>query len=342
VQVPASRGPLSARVRARLLGGPEPADAEAQPTGRPDPDVVLDEDRQATLWMLYELHYRGFEGVDERLEWDPGLLGLRRGLEAELEGALVERTAPLVTRFLAGSGDLVADFFDVVAETGTGGLTRYVATRATVGEVFELLVHRSVYQLKEADPHAWAVPRLTGEAEAALLDILHDEYGAGRADRLHARLFAQTLQSCGLDPSYGAYVDRVPAEVLAVSNAMSLLGLHRRLVPAAMGHLAAFEATSSLPARRVARGMRRLGLPEAAVAYFDEHVLADAVHEQVALRWLCGSLVREDPRLLWTVAFGAATCLHLDDLAGSRLLRRWTSPSASAGGTGRTGSRRPA
>ena len=35
---------------------------------------------------------------------------------------------------------------------------------------------------------------------------------------------------------------------------------HRRLVPAALGHLAAFEVTSAVPSRRVVRGMERLGI----------------------------------------------------------------------------------
>jgi hypothetical protein len=59
------------------------------------------------------------------------------------------------------------------------------------------------------------------------------------------------------------------------------------------------------------------------VDYFDEHVEADAVHEQVALREVCGQLLEADPALAWTVAFGAATCLCLDDLTGSHLVERW-------------------
>ena len=35
---------------------------------------------------MYELHYRGFEGVDERWEWEPSLLALRSVLEDIFEG----------------------------------------------------------------------------------------------------------------------------------------------------------------------------------------------------------------------------------------------------------------
>ena len=62
-----------------------------------------------------------------------------------------------------------------------------------------------------------------------------------------------------------------------------------------MGHLAVFEASSSVPSRKIAGGIERLGLPTAAAAYFLEHVEADAVHEHVAAHDICGSMVAADP-----------------------------------------------
>jgi carboxylate-amine ligase len=69
---------------------------------------------------------------------------------------------------------------------------------------------------------------------------------------------------------------------------MSRCGLHRRLRGAIVGHLAVFEMTSSVPNRRYATGLRRLGLGEDATTFFDVHVLADAVHESVAAVDLAG------------------------------------------------------
>ena len=37
---------------------------------------MTDEDLQLTLAICYELHYRGFDGVDDAWEWDPELLSL--------------------------------------------------------------------------------------------------------------------------------------------------------------------------------------------------------------------------------------------------------------------------
>ena len=85
-----------------------------------------------------------------------------------------------------------------------------------------------MYQLKEADPHTWAIPRLTGRAKAALVEIQADEYGGGRPERMHSALFARTMRGLGLNDSYGGYVDAVPAISLASVNMMSLFGLNRQ------------------------------------------------------------------------------------------------------------------
>ena len=76
---------------------------------------------------------------------------------------------------------------------------------------------------------------------------------------------------------------------------MSLFGLHRRWRGAALGHLACVEMTSSEPSRRYSAGLRRLGFDERTTVFYDEHVEADAVHEQIASVDMCGSLVAEEP-----------------------------------------------
>ena len=45
-----------------------------RPAFRPCPpvaDPLSDDDAALALYVLYELHYRGFEGVDEGWEWEP-------------------------------------------------------------------------------------------------------------------------------------------------------------------------------------------------------------------------------------------------------------------------------
>jgi hypothetical protein len=202
-------------------------------------------------------------------------------------------------------------------------MSKILERRATVGQWREFLVHRGTYQLKEADPYAFAIPRVGGRAKVALAEIEADEFGGGRPERMHAALFAQTMREFGLDATIGSTVDHVPAITLAHSNAMSLFGLHRRLRGAAVGHLAALEMTSAVPNRRYANGLRRLGFGEAAWDYFDEHVEADAVHEQIAAHDLAGGLVDAEPELAPVLLFGARVALALDALVSGHMLACW-------------------
>src|SRR4051812_50229072 len=45
----------------------------------PEEPVLTDRDVQLGLWMLYELSYRGFDDVDPAAEWEPAVVGIRRG-----------------------------------------------------------------------------------------------------------------------------------------------------------------------------------------------------------------------------------------------------------------------
>jgi hypothetical protein len=145
---------------------------------------------------------------------------------------------------------------------------------------------------------------------------------------MHSELFAATMRGLGLEPRYGGYLDQVPAITLASVNLMSLFGLHRRLRGAIVGHLAAFEMTSSTPNRFYGNGFRRLGHPEL-TGYFDEHVEADAVHEQIAARDLAGGLVEDEPETVDDVMFGAAAALAMDGWVTEHVLSAWRSGRSS-------------
>jgi hypothetical protein len=284
--------------------------------------IVHDRDCQLALWTIYELSYRGFADVDPDLEWDVEVVGLRRTLETRFERELRSATRTRVTSQLDQEGNIGDIVLGMAADDQGPRLSSYLRRQATADQMREYLRERSVQQLKESDPQAFLLPRMSGAAKVALAEVQYDEFGAGRPEALHQALFAQTLAAVGLDPAYGAYVDQVSALSLASANVMSLFALNRRLVPVGVGHFAAFEASSSTPSRRIAAGLERLGLPDA-IPYFDEHVEADAVHEQIAARDVCGAMVAEDPGVVGEIVFGAACALHLDELFADELLGRW-------------------
>ena len=318
MRLPTPRGSLSGAVVDRLGEAADRTSATSFASCADDrADAAL------TLWMLQELHYRGFDGVDERWEWHPDTIRVRRDLEEDLEERLrAACPAPHET------DDLVGALEDVVATHDGPSLARHVQQHATRSEADLLLRQRSIYHLKEADPTAWVVPRLTTRVKAALVEIQYDEYGDGDPARLHHRLFEQGLTASGLDATYGAYVDEATTPVLEQNAAMSMFGLQRRLRGAALGHFAAFEMTSSLPSRQLAQGLDRLGYPREMVAYYEEHAEADAVHEHLAVRDVCGVLVDEEPQLAGEVLLGAWACLELEAAVAADLLTRWNAVAA--------------
>ncbi|CCW14988.1 hypothetical protein EBESD8_55590 [Rhodococcus aetherivorans] len=285
------------------------------------------EDAQLALTVLYELSYRGFDGVDAGWEWAPGPLTVRAGLE----GLFLDRLHADVP----SGNDPQRVLDDLCREPEDAwGVSHHICERGTWEQVREFFVHRSVYHLKEADPHSFAIPRLTGRAKAALVAVEFDEYGGGRADRMHSTLYFDLLAAAGLDPGYLAYLDRVPAETLATVNFMSLCGLHRAHTPKLVGLFASAEITSSPMARRMARGLERLGAPSACIHFYTEHIEADAVHEQVLRYDVVGDLVERDPRCAGDIAFGAEAMEYLEGRLAAYVLERWNDDKSSLLGAG--------
>jgi hypothetical protein len=329
MQLPEPRGRLTRAVAADLAAGAlSPATVDlAERTAAASADPLGDDDLQLALAICYELHYRGFDGVDDAWEWDPALLTLRAHLERRHTAAL---------RALVGTPQVTDEPVDrqltaLVAADDGPSLSTHLARTGTLEQWREYLAVRSVYHLKEGDPHTFAVPRLAGRAKAAMVEIQADEYGGGSAVRMHSELFAGMMRDLGLDSTYGALWDDAPAPAFASVNTMSLFGLHRRWRAAAVGHLTAVEMTSSEPSRRYSAGLRRLGFGPSTSLFYDEHVEADAVHEQLAAVDMCGSLVRAEPDLAADVLFGAACALAVDGLTARHLLDAW--------GSGRSGLR---
>jgi hypothetical protein len=322
--LPAAHGPLSTAVR-RILTTP----ASREPSGRLGASVRDSDpyglDLHLALYMCYELHYRGFASVDPGWEWNPALLGLR----AELERVFLAGVRRDVGAIEAGH-TATAEMDALVIEPRDGsGPSWYLRDSGTWEQMREYFVHRSLYHLKEADPHAFAIPRLIGTAKAAFVAIEYDEYGAGRGPRMHQQLFADLLNAADLDSTYLAYLDSVPAEALAAVNLMSLFGLHRRLRGAAVGHFASTEITSPPGSRRMVDALRRMQAPQACVAFYREHVEADAVHEHVVRNDVVGDLLAREPHLDSDVVFGIRAHAAVEDRLADVLMTAWSQGRSS-------------
>ncbi|MGH3550990.1 MAG: iron-containing redox enzyme family protein [Pseudonocardiaceae bacterium] len=314
--LPAPRGPLSSAVLAALRGTSAAPHAAEVPPGAVRQADPYGEDLQLALYSCYELHYRGFAGVSDDLEWDPGLLGLRRQLEQVFHTAL--------RADVAGGTDVAAEIGALLVEpVDAAGVSHHLRHAGQLWQLREYVVQRSLYHLKEADPQAWVIPRLSGPAKVALVSVEHDEYGSGNPDRMHARLFADMMAELGLRAEYGAYLDAAQATALAEVNFMSLCGLHRRLRGGLIGQLVTAELTSSPASDRLVRAMRRLGCGPRAIEFFAEHIEADAVHEQLIRHGVIAPLLAAEPELARDLVFGIQASTLLADRFADLLLSRW-------------------
>ncbi len=326
--LPDAAGPLSERILNYLRAEASHVDRVATEVEGLIRDVVAplgSDDLQLALYLCYELHYRSFDRVDPAWEWSPALLGARALLERAFFGAL-EDCVPNEEVDPEEVGDRL---FALEAEDQGVSLSRQLERSADMREFREFVIHRSLYQLKEADPHSWAIPRLSGAAKAALLEVQADEYGGGRPERMHSALFAKTMRALGLDARENAYLESAPGPTLATVNLMSGLGLHRDRRGAIVGHLAMFEMTSALPNRRYGNALRKLGFDAEATDFYDEHVEADAVHENIAAYDLAGGLAKSEPELAPDILFGAKAMLFLEDLFARHLLDSWDEGTTS-------------
>lgn len=292
---------------------------------QPADDPLSGDDTQLFLYLCYELHYRGLPGVDDGWEWEPTLLAARSRVEREFLASIRELTGAAV----APESSVEDQLWALTTSHSGPSLSRYMAEHGTLEQFRELATHRSAYQLKEADPHSWAIPRLDGRAKSAIVEIQNDEYGAGRPGQSHAQLFAATMVALGLDATYGALLDRIPGRTLATVNLISFFGLHRRWRGALVGHLSAFEMTSVEPMARYAAASRRLGLPPAAARFYDVHVAADAHHQEVAATGLAGGLAAAEPELAADILFGARALMAVEARFTEHVLQSWATRRSS-------------
>ena len=88
----------------------------------------------------------------------------------------------------SSSRDVTDELLGLAKEDSQPSLSRYLARHADIDEFTEFVMHRSLYTLKEADPHSFVIARLdgapktvkegVGKDEAASIKKLFEEAGA--------------------------------------------------------------------------------------------------------------------------------------------------------------------
>ena len=317
--LPWARGPLSGAVVGALQGAPG-SFGGVQMIESVDP--LTDDDFQLALYLCYEVHFRGL--ADAGWEWDLDLLGFRN----ELERAFVDRLRDESTPIRASSTAHVVSALDDLTNAGTPSpLTTFLRDEGTLEQFREFCVHRSAHQLKEADPHSFAIARLTGETKAVMATIQFDHYGAGVAARMHSALYADTMTALGLDPLYGSYVENLPGITLAAVNLISMFALHRRWRAAFVGQLAVSTVASIEPMEHCNQALVRLGIGAEGRRFYDART--DASHALATRERMVAGLIDVEPQLGSDLLFGATTIVMLEQRFRGHLLEAWSSGRSS-------------
>jgi hypothetical protein len=319
--LPWPRGPLSASVIAALQR--QPGTLGVTPPIS-EIDALNDDDFALALYLCYELHYRA--GTDAGWEWDLDLLKFRAELEHVFEDRLRDEVLDLRSRLPV---DVISVLEELITTPSGPSLSTFLLESGTLDQLREFCIHRSAYQLKEADPHTFGIPRLTGEAKAAMVEIQYEEYGSGDASSMHSTLFGNTMNTLGLNSSYGFYVGVLPGTTLSTVNLVSMFALHRRWRAALVGHLAVFEMTSVEPMGRYSNALARFGIGPEGRRFYDVHVTADERHALIARDKMVAGLIRAEPELSGDLLFGAAAVLMLEQRFASHLLDAWADNRSS-------------
>jgi len=319
--LPWSRGPLSATVISAFQRQPGTLGATPPVSGI---DALSDDDFSLALYLCYEVHYQAV--TDAGWEWDPDLLKFRAELECVFEDRLRDEVADIKAHLPL---EVVSLLEELIRAPSGASLSTYLLESGTLDQLCEFCVHRSAYQLKEADPHTFGIPRLTGEAKAAMVEIQFEEYGSGNAAEMHSVLFGNTMRALNLDDSYGSYVEVLPGVTLATVNLVSMFALHRRWRAALVGHLAVFEMTSVEPMARYSSALDRFGIGPEGRRFYDVHVKADERHAVIARDRMVAGLIRAEPELGPDVLFGAAAVLMLEQRFSAHLLDAWENNRSS-------------
>ena len=192
---PEPRGDISSWLIDRLL---QPVH-EVHGARRSRAQTVSGEGLPCALYALYELHYRGFEGVDECWEWDPSLLAFRAGskrVRGRADRARSARCRPMPKPEM----DLV------LLEILSG-------RRAVLGRLLErpgpsMSSANSSFTVglpaQGGRPSLVGDPAAVGQPEGALVEIQSDEYGRGDPARSRS-VFAETMDAWTSTSRYGEY-----------------------------------------------------------------------------------------------------------------------------------------
>lgn len=150
---------------------------------------------------------------------------------------------------------------------------------------------------------------IDGEAKVELATNYWDEMGRGDIPAVHTELHHRMASALDL-----VTVDRrdQPVEALERSLLGSTLATNRAFQPEMIGALGLLELQAGPRCRRVVKGLKRLGCGDDALAFYEEHAVADPRHGKDWLDHVVGPLAARFPEWGPRIVTGARWRSHMN------------------------------
>lgn len=254
-----------------------------------------------------------------RPEWQANLrteyeTSVDEGLFVEHERHLIQRSA----RDAPEEPEAFLRWFEELRESGYGqndSLFPWLGSDATLEEMRWFLAQEAAGEAGFDDLVALTQVRCPVRAKLEMARNYWDEMGRGHERGMHGPMLAAAVTVLDLEPS----VDKTVWEALALSNLMAALASNRRYAYQSVGALGAIEMTAPGRVVHINAGLKRLGVPKEARAYFQLHAGLDIEHSKAWNKEVIYSLVKTDASTARPIAEGALMRLA----SGARCFRRY-------------------
>jgi hypothetical protein len=278
-----------------------------------DNDPAALEEAHRSLYAIYAERIWRPKGSDQATQ----LLQFRQILEAAFRDQL-DRTRSEAAIDLTPPASDHGAWFEQLAlgphpfDDGSWGI--YLHEHATLDAMKSVVAQRSLFFLREPDPWIYAVPTLTGVAKAGLIDLLLDEYGWGKLDRMHSTIYANLMEALDLETELDHYEYTTSWQFLATLNHQWMCALDPALSRRLVGTIYLTEAESPQAMNNYLAAWDRLGIDDPRVLEFYElHVQADENHRDVALHEVAAPVAEaEGPESAREIATGIVDARTLE------------------------------
>ncbi|WP_307622256.1 iron-containing redox enzyme family protein [Streptomyces sp. V3I7] len=269
------------------------------------PDLEI---RFALLRRLHE-HYLAYMGGPEtfgsipRLNADPQITAIEDAWLAWEDRQVDPATLP------RSAEEFRTWFLEVADNHVQPEFCEYLADEATLGEIALFFMAEELVDSKFDDLMAMVQIGTQGNTKLTIAENYWDEMGEGKLEDMHTRLFEHSAQYMRKQLAE-LRIDDVElycSEVYENACLLLMYGIHRHLVPRALGAMGVLEQSASPRFQAMVDGCARLGVPEDVIHYQRIHVHVDADHGAEWFEGVFVPLVQESPELLREISLGVLT-----------------------------------